>query len=320
MKSKHGLFLMFLSAILTLQLFGCGSGSSSTAITNGVLTKLTPLLQDYIPQYNSSKSAKNWAGNFDLDTSGEDSYIYRYLADDINSVYVNALIYDTLVDLVNSKIDINYNAASGVTVSTTNSFTTDATGTVSGDFHEINMGTNLADLNLYGISIHNVRLLIEKTDTIENVYAFIEFYNDGEASAFESCLYTCNIQGDTIKFELYSYEFSETFRKRLAITKLDSGSFTIKEYSGDNSSADKNKGIVSGNMTSTYIRYISEGAPSDECFQIDSETFTKLAPATATGTEADWGGSFPAAVSDSDIFPGYNLDTSVANASSLKWW
>ena len=317
MNNKHVSAVFFLSIIiLTVSLIGCGSDGSTK---DGVLTKLTPLLQDYIPQYNS-KSMKNWADNFDLNTSGEDSYIYRYLADDINGVYTNALIYDTLVDLVNSKVDVNYNAASGVSVSTTTSFTTDATGTVTGDFHEINMGTSMANLNLYGISIHNVRLLIEKTDTVENVYAYIEFYNDGETSAFESCLYTCKIQGDAINFELYSYEFSETFRKRLAITKLDNGSFTIKEYSGDNSSTDKNKGIVSGDMTSTYIRYISEGEPSDECFQIDSETFAKLAPAGASGTAADWGGSFPAAVSDSDIFPGYDLDTSVADASSLKWW
>jgi len=316
MKNKHVLDVLFLSIIvLTLSLIGCGSDGSTKA---GILTKVTPLLQDYIPQYNS-KSMKNWADNFDL--TSEDSYIYRYLADDINGVYTNALIYDTLVELVNSKVDSNYNTASGVSVSTTTSFTTAATGTVTGDFHEINMGTNLANLNSYGISIQNVRLLIEKTETVEKVYAYIEFYNDGETSAFESCLYTCNIQGDTINFELYSYEFSETFRKRLAITKLSSGSFTIKEYSGDNISTDKNKGIVSGDMTSTYIRYISEGAPSDECFQVDSETFAKLAPAADTGTAADWpGSSFPAAVSDSDIFPGYDLDTSVADASSLKWW
>lgn len=318
MKSKYYLFLMF-SSMLTLQLFGCGSGNSATGTTDGVLTKLTPLIQDYVPQYNS-KNMKNWTDNFDLSTSGEDSYIYRYLADDINGVYTNALIYDTLVDLINSKVDTDYKPASGVSITTTSSFTTAATGTIEGDFHEIDMGTNQANLNSYGISIHNARILIEKTDTIENVYAYIEFYKDGETSAFESCLYTCKIQGDTINFELYSYEFSETFRKRLAISKLDSGSFTIKEYSGDNNSSDKNKGIVSGNMTSTYIRYISEGAPSDECFQIDSETFTKLAPTAANGTSTDWGGSFPAEVSDSDIFPGYNLDTAVANASSLKWW
>lgn len=322
--------IVYLSLITVIS--GCGGSSSDSRDTGGGgtpgLTKIIPLLEPYIPhQADSSKKTangpmKSWTLNYDM-SAGEDSYVYRYLSDDINGVYTNSKIYDALVDLVNSKLDANYTPSSGVTVKTATSFTTNCLGTITGTFHDIYMGDNSITIfpavtGVHGeIIMKNLHIIIEKSATVEKVYAYIEVYEN--TAIFDTILYSCKIEGSTINFELFSYE-DDPSKKRLAIEKKADGSFTIKEFEGSTSLC---KGIVAGDMTSVYIRHLEVGyelMASDECFKIDSTTFAKILPAGDTGTLADWSGTFPTEVSDTDLFPGFNINTSIVDRTSLQWW
>jgi len=319
--------IFFLSGLLA----ACDSSSGPDSSSSTIMTKVTPKFQAAIPRYEESSSSKSWTQDFDIDlTNGdgpdenEDSYILRYLADDINGVYLNSKIYDLIADLVNSKIDSNYNPSAGVTVSETNSFTTACLGTVTGSFHDLDMGSNIVTL-FTGITMENIRILIEKTGTTERVYLFTDVYDNG--TPFDAILYTCIIDEDTdtVNFEIHSYEAADSegsdFKKILSIVKDSANNFMIKEMSGSTGESSFNKAIVAGNLTAAYIR-VNTGT-NDECFQIKCSDFTKLQPSAGTGTAADWGvAGFPEEVeiASGDAVFTYALDASITSATSLKWW
>lgn len=325
MKKIPGIISIFITFLLLGFIPGCDGGSSPEKKSSGLMSKVTTIFQEAIP--SAPSGSKSWTLDFDLDLDNdtsledEDSYIYRYLADDINGVYLNSEIYDLIADLVNSKVDESYNPAAGVTVTEATGFATDClgTGTITGSFHDLDMGDNIVTLS-GPITMRNIRIIIEKTATTERVYAYLDVY-DGETQ-FDAILYTCIIDfsADTVNFEIHSYEADDSegsdFKKQLAITKNSDDNFTIKELSGSTGDVTFNKAIVVGNLTNAYIRC------NDECFLIDCSDFSKLLPSGNTGTAEDWTDGFPEEVTviETDDFYDYALDTSIVSADSLKWW